>query len=201
MPLISLKNTFDEDGLIFTKVENLFFHPQGGGQPNDKLLDKDANPVMIKKMGGDIYLGINPSSIQDGKIEIFVDQQFNRLCSRLHSAGHLIALVTEREFSTIPVKAHHFPNEAYIKFEGILDKELLSDMSKKLSAECDKNLAVKITHDEKGRLVTFEGLGGYHCGGTHVKCLSEIGDIELTSISNKKGATTIKYTLLDLDKA
>lgn len=200
MELITLKDTFDEDGLVFTKVEKLFFHPQGGGQPNDRLVDKHSNPVVIKKIDGDFYLGINPSSIQDGRAEIIVDEEFNRLCSRLHSAGHLIALVSEREFSTKPIKAHHFPNEAYIKFDGIIDKDLLEEIQERLSAECSKNLTVKITQDDKGRFVDFEGLGGYHCGGTHVKFLSEIGDINLTSISNKKGTTTIKYALLNPEK-
>lgn len=50
MELITLKDTFDEDGLVFTKVEKLFFHPQGGGQPNDRLVDKHSNPVVIKKL-------------------------------------------------------------------------------------------------------------------------------------------------------
>lgn len=201
MELIAVKDTFEEDGLVFTKIDKLFFHPQGGGQPNDKLVDNASNPVAIKKIDDAIYLGIEPSSTHGGNVQIFVDEAFNRLCSRLHSAGHLIALVSEREFSTKPIKAHHFPNEAYIKFEGLINKDLIDDLNKKLATECDKNLSVKITHDEKGRFVNFEGLGGYHCGGTHVECLSEIGGINLISISSKKGMTTIKYTVLDSEHA
>ena len=190
-----IDDSFTDGNLIYAKVNSLFFHPQGGGQPNDKLFDKNNNHIIIKNIDGAIFLGISPSIIKNGKADIFVDAEFNQLCSRLHSAGHLIAIVSERDFGIKTIKAHHFPNEAYIKFEGSLDKSLLDDIQEKLSSECLKDRTVHISQDKNGRFVNFDELGGYYCGGTHVKSLSEIGEIKLTSISNKKGMTTIKYKL------
>jgi len=43
------------------------------------------------------------------------------------------------------------------------------------------------------REVSFGELPAYPCGGTHVRSLSEIGQVEVLSISEKKGTLTVSY--------
>lgn len=196
MELVKVKNSYQEDDILFFELEKFFFHPQGGGQPNDKLYDKNGVPVLIRKQPEGLFLGVNPNILENGHVRIKIDKEFNHFCSRLHSAGHLLALVVERDFNKKPIKAHHFPNEAYVKFEGILDKEQIAALPSIVNKEIELDYQVTIDKDEQGRRVHFGELGFYHCRGTHVVRLGEIGKIIIGTSSAKKGATTIKYDIV-----
>lgn len=186
-----------ENGYSLVSLKEIFFHPQGGGQPCDKLLDKNGNAISVLKQGNEILLAVQPNAIDNGRIEITIDTEFRGLCSRLHSAGHLLALVVSELYKTEPVKAHHFPNECYVKFSGDIPKEFLTDIQNILDKKILNNTSVTISDDDGNRFVNFDGIGGYPCGGTHVTELQQIGDVLVGPITSKKGQTTIKYSLLN----
>ncbi|WP_370931097.1 hypothetical protein [Bartonella sp. DGB1] len=188
-----LKN---DDCFSFIKVKDIFFHVQGGGQPHDKLLDSNGELIEIVKDEGNLLLKVKNNMIIDNKIDVFIDSDYRQLCSRLHSAGHLLSLFVFESFKLNTIKAHHFPNEGYIKVEGLIDKDKADYIESGVNAIIDKGCKVISYNKESNkRFVEFCGIGGYECGGTHVSDISEIGKFFIKNISNKKSMTTIKYDI------
>lgn len=195
MELTSYEIISHNDDYIKIKLHDIFFHPQGGGQPDDKLYDKSGAAVDILKEDGNVYLQVKASSVDQNKIEVFIDEDFREECSKLHSAGHLVALTVSSLYDVAPIKAHHFPSECYIKFSSVLPPEELDSIESSINDKVKYDAKVVIDESDELRLVNFEGIGGYPCGGTHVNSLSEIGQVRIDKISNKKGQSTVKYSL------
>lgn len=56
---------------------------------------------------------------------------------------------------------------------------------------------VRVLNENNGiRTVTWGDLPAYPCGGTHVKTLNEIGQVEIKKIKLKKGQITVSYALI-----
>jgi len=45
------------------------------------------------------------------------------------------------------------------------------------------------------REVGFGELPAYACGGTHVQALSELGQVSILALSEKKGALSVRYEI------
>jgi len=175
--------------------DTVFFHLQGGGQPDDKLKDINNNQINIVKENNKILLEVDPGVISNGKFSAFIDESFRSICSRLHSAGHLIALILSGAYATHPVKASHFPGESYIKFSSLINEDRKEILEASVNTFISSDNSVNVRETDDGRFVEFTGIGGYLCGGTHVKSLSEIGVICIDSVRSKKGQTTVKYSI------
>lgn len=188
--IISIENDY-----TIAKINDVPFHIQGGGQPSDKLFDSLNQPIEIIR--NEVGTLLKFKGIVDSKIiELKIDSNFRSLCSRLHSAGHFISLILSNLYSTNPTKAHHFPNECYVKFDSEIPRDDIVMINEKINHILDQsNFDVDEFYIGDIRTVRFGQLGKYECGGTHVKKLQEIGSISIDNISNKKGSCTVKYSL------
>lgn len=183
-----------KDGLFEVRLSGTPFHPQGGGQPSDTgtihnirvmhvtVLEKD----IIHYCANEVPLGITLAQVDVTERNYF---------SRLHSAGHLIAHIVQ-SFGWEPIKAQHWPNDAKVQFtEGNNIKDIDSASVQKICNQYIQQALVRhISQNSNGyREVGFGNLGAFPYGGTHVKNLSEINQINITEFKFKKGKLTIKY--------
>ena len=143
----------DENGsyVIFDKT---IFHPQGGGQPNDKgyfgingkqypiiklIAPRNSyqEPYLIKHY----YEG--KKNFQKGeKVIQVIDMKKRLLFARYHSGGHLLSLAVNQLYPELDgYKGNHFPSQAFVVFEGNLpsDFSLLKEKVSNLVNELVKN--------------------------------------------------------------
>ncbi|WPH00243.1 Hypothetical protein R9X50_00306600 [Acrodontium crateriforme] len=222
------------------ETNETIFYAQGGGQPFDTgyMSPVDANQKEIKFIVDAVRSGVegvgriihfghfdeDGSSLAMGDmIQQHIDGARRDLNSRIHTAGHTVSLAVRRLAETTPdlnvtdgFKAQHYPDVAYVDFQGTIDpkfKYAIYDQSNKFVRdalpinvywckpdELEKNDVIAIEgmpviagFDGKTRIVDIVGAGAYPCGGTHVPDTSLVGEIKIKSMKTKKGITKIAY--------
>ena len=58
-----------------------------------------------------------------------------------------------------------------------------------------RDLELILSEEEGRRMVTWGDLTPYACGGTHVKKTTEIGEIRIIKVKEKKGQLSVQYEL------
>ncbi len=221
-----VKCAADEKG-DYCILDKTIFYPQGGGQPSDLGVIKTEQQTLrvknVKMVEGEVrhYLSasdLDIASLQNIGVIIEIDKNIRLLHSRYHTAGQLIGNLVQMQNPNVKVvKAEHFPDQAYMKFdtmlsEGYIKKELEKDLNNKIK----ENLPVCVTFVKSEdfakvfgnyfsnreysnmaqiRSVKIGNLIPVPCGGTHVSSLEELKEIEITKVKIKKEATSIQYTL------
>ncbi|WP_108652811.1 alanyl-tRNA editing protein [Dongshaea marina] len=177
-------------------LDDTIFHPQGGGQPSDKGTINGEEVISVRCCDTGIYhLLANPVKLGDA--EIILDTQAREVHSRLHSAGHVIGYLGET-LGWRAIQGHHFPGEGRVAFTGYD----AADLPQPEELEYQVNQLIRQGgkqnqhFDGQGyRMVGFDDLIAYPCGGTHVDDLTDIGSIRIMGIKNKKGKLTIRYDI------
>jgi alanyl-tRNA synthetase len=136
------------------------------------------------------------------------------LNARYHTAGHLVSnIVEEVEPSLKAVKCHAFPKESYVEFplvatvpdSSVVQNRLIEVIKGgietkifDISAEDFERSFYKLPYDIPGReAFRVMQIGTYPpvpCGGTHLKNISEVGNINV-KIASKKGIVRVSYLL------
>ncbi|POA21433.1 hypothetical protein C1886_05690 [Pseudomonas sp. FW300-N1A1] len=169
------------------------FHPQGGGQPCDTGWIGDSQVLRVTQEADRIVHYVD-QPVAPGMTRIQVDEPRRQLNTRLHSAGHLIGHCAE-SLGWIPVKAHHWPGEGRVTFmPGQAPQELNVETLQNTLAQWIANDLPRLTSLREGaREIGFGELPAYGCGGTHVRRLQELGTVTIASLSQKKGALSVRY--------
>jgi Ser-tRNA(Ala) deacylase AlaX len=194
------------------KLRETAFYPNSGGQPNDtgKLIrDKKGiyEVINVFKQGKAIIHELDKEGLMTGdKIHGIIDWARRYKLMRMHTASHLLsalinkecgALITGNQLgidkSRIDFNLEKFDREKFYEFcqkanefikKGVpiktyfLSKREVSKLPTLLAKGLPPNL-------EKIRIVEIEGIDIQADGGTHVKNLSEIGEIEVVKLENK----------------
>lgn len=208
-----------EDGRCAVILDETIFYPQGGGQPADNgYIEHNGvrfivNDVRLDQNGIVHHFGaFERGSFANGQsVSLHIDRARRIRNSKLHSAGHLIdCVVTQMGLPLKPGKGCHFPEGAYVEYEGTLEAspEFLATFQQKINALLKQNLAIntgEISEQEarerhlhvpagkNARLVIFEGFEPCGCGGTHVQRTGELGSITVRKIKIKNGIVRISY--------
>jgi Ser-tRNA(Ala) deacylase AlaX len=184
-----------EEGLYSVELDTTLFHPQGGGQPADSGTIGDAEVLRVISQGEKVQ-HIVAQPLPTGVTNIQVSAAVRHLHTRWHSAGHLIGYLGETR-GWQPVKAHHWPGEGRITFNVGADSQPLT--AEFLQDELAKLIAAdlpRIQSEQDGlRQVGFGELPAYGCGGTHVRSLAELGQVQITAAKMKKGQWVVQYVL------
>lgn len=176
-------------------LQSTLFHPQGGGQPFDTGWLGDSQVLRVTQEADRVVHYVD-HPVEPGPITARVDEQRRALHSRLHSAGHLIGNVGET-LGWMPIKAHHWPGEAKVTFirgdaaQAMQAEAIQQQLNEWIATDYPRHMAV----DNGTREVGFGELPAYACGGTHVQTLSELGQVTILALSEKKGALSVRYTL------
>lgn len=207
-----IKSVFEEEGKKTVALVDCIFHPQGGGQKGDRgqivvndvaltVVDTikdpfsdDGYPIMIVE--GDIS---GMSSGQTATAQI--DWEFREKQMRLHGAVHAHHCAME------DILGQKIPNPrtsdimengtAFNRYEtALVNEDLAVKASQKLVKIIQDGAAVTMEDDvEKGGYRWWKCNGhSIPCGGTHVRDMRELGDLDV-SYSQKKGMPKITITL------
>lgn len=216
----------DEKGCYLILDQTIFF-PGGGGQPKDRgeihykstglpITDVDFNSGALKH-----YISGDPSILKrEQQVAISICRQSRLFYSMYHTAGHWIAsIITENlNLPLLPVKGYHYPDGAYVEFEGdksVVKDEVLEDIHFAMKIDLQAQLSIEaevISHkdieklkkamlpenfqpnmDKPIRLVTIEGYKSVPCGGTHLSNIREIKSLHATKMYWKNGKIRISY--------
>ena len=176
-------------------VQSTIFHPQGGGQPFDTGWLGDSQVLRVLQEAEHVVHYVD-QPLQPGPVAARVDAQRRTLHTRLHSAGHLIGNAGER-LGWMPIKAHHWPGEGKITFirgeaAQALDADTIQQqVNQWVAADYSRHTRL----EDGTREVGFGELPPYACGGTHVQALSELGQVTILGLSEKKGTLSVRYRL------
>lgn len=197
------------------QLRETIFHPKGGGQLNDSGTIQGTPIAYVHKEIIDksrfdqfeifhCFASDSKINFSEGEeVDLIIDGSLRQLYSRMHTAGHLIASVTQTIFPFLsPFHGNHDPEDGYVKFkilpQNILDTEIIKNaIQTELGYQISSNLDVAIINLPSGLREVKIGNNSMPCGGTHVDCLKQIGVIEIKSISinNKEQTITIKYVV------
>jgi Ser-tRNA(Ala) deacylase AlaX len=199
------------------------FCPQGGGQPCDQgmiVIGGKRMPVsFVRTEDGEIlHYGEFPSAEARIGDEAYMEiDEIRRMTNaRIHTAGHLIAAVVELMMAPLAaVKGYHFPEGPYIEFQGSRpgnNNEFLAKVNVAIETALQAALAVTVEwvspsalesrglrlpegrqSEEPLRVVRIGAYPPVPCGGTHVRCLTEITGVSPSKIKAKGGNLRVSY--------
>jgi misacylated tRNA(Ala) deacylase len=197
----------------FAVLDQTIFYPNGGGQPFDtgKIIreSEDFGVIYVGKFSGEISHEVDRGGLQVGeKVHLVLDWKRRYKLMRSHTAAHVVAsllnqgtgaLITgnqldldhirfdfnletfdrqileahvakaNRLFGTdVPVKWYELPREEAMKIPGVV----------KMAGAFPPDLPSL-------RIVEIVGVDKQADGGTHVKNLQEVGQIQLLKTENK----------------
>src|ERR1700731_4291862 len=196
------------------RLDRTVFYPTGGGQPGDTgVLRLSSGPAItiadtVKGSGPDevIHIPAPGSTLPDPGTELVAEIDWERRyrLMRMHTCLHLLCsivpgAVTSGQVSdgrgrldfdvpgsspdqeTLAGRPHALIAEAYpVGPLWITDEELAAQ------PELVRTMSVKPPSGiGQVRLIEISGIDLQPCGGTHIRCTSEIGPVAVTKIENK----------------
>ncbi|MFJ5428070.1 alanyl-tRNA editing protein [Pectobacterium actinidiae] len=186
----------EDNGHYHVRLAATLFHPQGGGQPSDIGYIGDAVVLQVIHEEQDV-IHITDKPVAPGECSIIVDAISRELNTRMHSAGHLIAVAGEA-LGWKAFKANHRPGEGRVVFA--LEKgDAMPPTVEALEEGSNKLVCLALARRQEVingiRNVGWGDLPAYECGGTHVTSTERVGAINIISARFKKGQLSVSYTL------
>lgn len=205
-------------------LDQTVFYPIGGGQATDQgRLYNDSwegkvQEAVIKDGEVRHFVTFKTPPTVGMKVigEIDWDRRYGLM--KIHSGGHVVDfamhLLGYSPKTLMPFKGDH-GKKAFIVYQGTLDKDIKNELEDKSNELVQKDLPITwsyATLDELQkdaiyiqpglptnkplRKITLEGVGSVADGGTQVKRTSEVGKIEITSITSEVGQTIVNYSVI-----
>lgn len=201
-----------KDGKFAVLSENLFY-PRGGGQPYDtgKILrgEEEFAVVFAGKFEGIISHEIDRTGLQEGdSVHCVLNWERRYKLMRSHTAAHALAAILNRKTGAL-ITGNQI-EEDKVRFDFSLEKferETFEECVREANELFGKGAGVKTYYlareeamkipgivklagalppsVENLRIVEIEGVDLQADGGTHVKDLKEIGEIEIVKMENK----------------
>ena len=197
----------------YITLDNNLFYPKSGGQQWDtgKLIreNEEFNVIYAGKFDEKISLEVDKEGLKEGdKIKCVLDWERRYKHMRGHTAGHILASVLSKDTGAL-ITGNEI-REDKIRFDFNLenfDRETLENCFKKANELLKQDLELKIYSLPREeamkiegivklanalppdvkilRIVEIPGIDLQADGGTHVKNLKEVGEIELLKLDNK----------------
>jgi len=209
----------------FIVLDQTIFYPKGGGQPWDtgKIIkgDETYNVVYVGKFAGEISHEVDRTGLREGdSIRCILDWERRYKLMRSHTAAHVFASLLCT--GTGALVTGNQLEEDKVRFDFSLEsfsREILDQYLEKANQLFKKNIAVRwyeLPREEALkipgvikmaeafppdiaylRIVEVYGVDRQADGGTHVRDLREVGQIELLKAENKgKYNRRVYFTLV-----
>lgn len=194
-------------------VEETILYPTGGGQPNDKgIIMRGAekfNVVDVRKVDGQVVHFVDRDGLKEGeKVRLKVDWERRYKIMKYHTATHVLCAVIHGETGAQITGNQIYEDRTRIDLNlENFDREKIKEYEKKanelfregrpvdsffLSREEAMKLqgVVKLANVlppevKELRILDIHGVDQQACGGTHLKNISEVGQIEIVKVENK----------------
>jgi Ser-tRNA(Ala) deacylase AlaX len=194
-------------------LDRTIFYPKGGGQPHDtgKMINHDAvyNVTYVGKFSGEISHEVDHPGLRTGdSVNCILDWERRYKLMRSHTAAHVLASLLNQ--GTGAFITGNQLEEDHVRFDFSLEKydravleEYVAKANKLFATdipvkwyELPREEAMKIPGIVKManafpsslpslRIVEIVGVDKQADGGTHVRNLKEVGEIELVKTENK----------------
>lgn len=215
-----------ESGKPILILDQTIFYPQGGGQPFDTGTIRNGSSEFIVdevrfKDGLVYHIGEikSGSFLKNDLVQLSIDEPRRQFNKRNHSAGHVIDVAVKNiGLHLVPVKGFHFPEGAYVEYQGLMEEEKKEELRVRIEVEANSIVSQKlsmisqmVTYDKlqtscdfvpeylpKDKPIRIEKIGNFSahpCGGTHVSNTEKIGPISIVKIKSKSGNTRISYKI------
>lgn len=219
-----LRRESSDQGL-YCVFDRTIFYPKSGGQGSDigTISNHEGQIFEITHTGfheGEVLHFGNFGQLlpePGSEWQLKIDPETRLLNSKGHTAGHLVHLVMEElETNLRATKGHHFPKDAYIRFEGLTEMDR-GELTEKANETLKKyitggmpvvseivtldqlkskvpNIPFDLPEDKPLRTITIGDYLPVPCGGTHLDNISQLMTTTITKIKHKKGNTVVAYT-------
>lgn len=184
----------------YVKLDQTWFHPQGGGQKADRGTIAGRPVLGVAHVGGDVfhYVGSVEGLCVGEEVAVEVDGGWRLANATLHTGGHLIAALVESRFPTLKaVGGHHWPDEARVEFAGdcrLTPEDLLNILNEDLARAVGTDLPVRVLFDDDAnRTVKIGEYPAVPCGGTHVERTGLLIDCVGVKAKAKGGKLRVSY--------
>lgn len=197
----------------FVVLDQTLFYPKGGGQPNDtgKIVrgTEVFNVVYVGKFSGEVSHEVDHAGLQVGdKVHLVLNWERRYKMMRSHTAAHVVASLLNQ--GTGALITGNQLEEDHVRFDFNLeqfDPSILKSYLEKANKlfctdtpvkwyELPREEAMKIPGVVKMagafppdipilRIVEVVGVDKQADGGTHVKNLLEVGQVQLLKAENK----------------
>jgi misacylated tRNA(Ala) deacylase len=210
----------------FVVLDQTVFYPVSGGQANDIGVlrtgdGREVKVVFVGKFEGVISHQVEPENVlrEGDVVHGVIDWDRRYKLMRMHTATHLFSAIMYNDSKVITTGNELQPDKSRMDFNfETMDSEMIQKYIQRANDEIKKNIVVKtyFLPREKAlkiegivklavayppdvsewRIVEIEGIDIEADGGTHVKNLSEIGEIVFLKTENKgKGRKRVYYTV------
>ena len=214
-----------ERGFDYVVLDRTAFYPLGGGQPSDtgSLVWPGGNAEVrevTKKEGVRHHLVQNPDIVPEN-VRGVINWERRYAHMRMHTAQHIVSGVVYDLYKARTVGNQLYHDRSRIDFAPVkFTDEMIAEVEKKCNeilsssarveictisrVELEKdvdaqraNLDLLPKSVQELRVVKIEQYDVCPCAGTHVRSLSELGDVKITKRENKgKDRERITYELL-----
>ncbi|MFH1332368.1 MAG: alanyl-tRNA editing protein AlaXM [archaeon] len=194
-------------------LDKTAFYYGTGGQPYDTgsmiKEGEEYKVVFVGKFDGKVSHGVDRPGLKAGdKVKCVIDWQRRYTLMKYHTAAHILSKIIFTEAGAVTSGNQLGIDGSRIDFTlEKFDKEKVQGWIDETNEIIEKKLPVKIEQMPREealkipdfirtkanllqdipvlRIVNIEGFDMQACGGTHVKNLGEIGQIELVKTENK----------------
>jgi Ser-tRNA(Ala) deacylase AlaX len=210
-------STGEENGRPYAVLADTVCYPEGGGQPADRGRLGGADIVDVQTVGGETRHYLDCAAPR-GPVRVELDwrRRFDHM--QQHTAQHLLTAVALRDFRWRTTAFHLGPEVSDIELDVLkLTRTELERLEDACAVEirADRNIrsltaevadferlgvrSRRLPADFAGpvRLVDIEGLDRNTCGGTHLRCTSEIGLLCLLGTEPMRGGTRLFFAAGD----
>ncbi len=212
-----------EEEKVSVILDESYFYPQGGGQPYDQgIIKNDSGLFKVEEVRFIDNLVHHIGHFESGEfkegndVHYEIDEPRRKLHTRLHSGGHLIDMALHQMgIGWKPGKGYHFPDGAYVEYEGDLEGQEKEDLMGKIETIANSiitkngsttiefmpkqdmhtvchNVPDYLPEGKPTRVVSY-GDFGEPCGGTHGKNLADIQKLTVRKIKAKGGKIKVGY--------
>ena len=191
-------------------LDQTIFYPKGGGQPSDFGTINDYKVVNVSKKDGKIVHECEnePSLSVGDKVSCAIDWDRRYKLMRMHTAAHVLAATayTELGYSITGNQIEVDQTRFDFSMENF-DRSKFDSMVQRCNAKLRENIELKIYELPREealkipgvvklasvlppsiailRIVEIPGIDLQADGGTHVRFLTEVGQIKITKLDNK----------------
>ncbi len=184
-------------------IDPIIFHPDEGGQPNDKGAIGEANVCNVEIANGRIVHTLD-RPLSDGKYIARLNKQRRLYTASQHTAQHILSGIAEKQFGLGTTGVHIGFERCTVDFDRKIDSETVKELEQKSMEAVTLNIPVETVFNDtdvrirsnsreiKSDVIRVVKIGDYDksaCCGAHLRTTGQIGIIRIFDIENKKKGT------------
>ncbi len=180
-------------------LDQTAFYPESGGQAGDRGTINGFKVVDTQIIDGKHVHILEDHDLKAGdpvKCELDWERRYRTM--RIHSASHIMEHYLYKHFGVMERLGSSVDDKkdrsTYVSEER-LESDLLKETEDEVNAYLNEGHEISIQVDENGLRSWISGPYLDHCGGTHVRNTSEIGQIKLKRKNPGRGKERVETSL------